>query len=123
MEFVAEIDRKVALSLDTLYARNAVAKTLAETAKGVLVFPDIVEGGLLIGGQFGHGALIKDGKTAGYYRSLAVSYGAPGRCADHRLCSVLHERRSPEPIWTMARWRRTTMVRKSPEPGELVSGP
>lgn len=69
------IDRKVALALESLYARNAVAKVLAETAKGILVFPDIVKGGLLIGGQFGDGALVQDGKTAGYYRSLAISYG------------------------------------------------
>lgn len=70
-----EIDRKVALALETLYAHNPVARMLADSARGILVFPDIVKGGLLIGGQFGDGALLERGVTAGYYRSLAVSYG------------------------------------------------
>lgn len=70
-----EIDRKVQLALETLYAHNELAKTLAGTAKAVLVFPDIVKGGFVIGGQFGNGALLKDGKTVGYYRTVAVSYG------------------------------------------------
>jgi lipid-binding SYLF domain-containing protein len=71
----AEIDRDSTLALESLYAHNAAAKILAETAMGVLVFPDIVKGGFLIGGQFGDGVLFKDGKAAGYYRSVAVSYG------------------------------------------------
>ncbi len=71
----AEIDRKVELALQALYARDKVAKSLGETATAVLVFPDIVKGGLLIGGQFGNGALVRDGKIVGYYRSVAVSYG------------------------------------------------
>ena len=37
-----EIDRKVALALETLYAHNAMAKMLAASARGILVFPDIV---------------------------------------------------------------------------------
>jgi lipid-binding SYLF domain-containing protein len=56
-------------------AGTVSAKSLGEMASGVLVFPNIVKGGLLIGGQFGNGALVKDGKTAGYYRTVAVSYG------------------------------------------------
>jgi lipid-binding SYLF domain-containing protein len=71
----AEIDQKVDLALQNLYAHDAVAKTLAEQAKGILVFPDIVKGGLLIGGQFGDGALMQGGEPVGYYRSVAVSYG------------------------------------------------
>lgn len=71
----ADIDREATLALGSLYSRNAIAKMLAETAKGVLVFPDIVKGGFLIGGQFGDGALFKMGQIAAYYRSIAVSYG------------------------------------------------
>lgn len=48
---------------------------MAETAEAVLVFPDIVKAGFLIGGRFGDGALFRDGKIAAHYRSVAVSYG------------------------------------------------
>jgi lipid-binding SYLF domain-containing protein len=48
---------------------------LGDNAKGVLVFPDILKGGLIVAGQYGDGALRKNGKTVGYYRSLAASVG------------------------------------------------
>jgi lipid-binding SYLF domain-containing protein len=41
----------------------------------ILVFPGILKGGLIIGGQYGEGALRVKGKTAGYYNSVAASYG------------------------------------------------
>jgi lipid-binding SYLF domain-containing protein len=71
----AEIDRDVNLALQKLYGSTPVAKALSKKAKGILVFPSIVKAGLLIGGQYGEGALRKRGKTAGYYSSVAVSYG------------------------------------------------
>lgn len=69
------IDRDVNASLDKLFKNNPSAKTLADKAVGVLVFPSIVKGGFIIAGQFGDGALRKGGKTTAYYRSLAASYG------------------------------------------------
>jgi lipid-binding SYLF domain-containing protein len=71
----SEIDRNVTASLRTLYNNNQGAKALADKAVGVLVFPNIVKGGFIIAGQFGDGALRKNGKSVAYYRSLAASYG------------------------------------------------
>jgi lipid-binding SYLF domain-containing protein len=71
----AELDAKAKTALEHLYGRNAVAKTLSERAVGVLVFPDVVKGGFLVGGQYGEGALLKGASVAGYYRTLAASYG------------------------------------------------
>ena len=71
----AEINRDVNNSLKNLYAKSPAAKTLSEKAKGILVFPGIVKGGFLVGGQYGEGALLKDGKTAGYYNTVQLSYG------------------------------------------------
>ena len=48
---------------------------MAGIAKGILVFPSIIKGGFIIGGQYGEGALRVGGKTTGYYRSVAASYG------------------------------------------------
>ena len=59
----------------TLYKNTPGAKALADKSKAVLVFPNIVKGGFIIAGQFGDGALRQGGKTIGYYRSLAASYG------------------------------------------------
>jgi lipid-binding SYLF domain-containing protein len=70
-----EIDAKVGLGLEHLLASNAAAKALAESAVAVLVFPDIVKGGLIVGGQYGEGALVKDGRPVAYYNTVAASYG------------------------------------------------
>ncbi len=70
-----QIDRNVTQSLTTLYKNTPGAKALADKAVGVLVFPSIVKGGFIIAGQFGDGALRKNGKTVAYYRSLAASFG------------------------------------------------
>jgi lipid-binding SYLF domain-containing protein len=70
-----EIDRDVSVALDKLYEKAPVAQQLAKIAKGVLVFPNIVKGGLIVGAQYGKGALQKQGKTTGYYNTIAASYG------------------------------------------------
>jgi lipid-binding SYLF domain-containing protein len=71
----SEIDRNVTQALITLYQTTPGAKALADSAKGILVFPSIVKGGFIVAGQYGDGALRKNGKTVGYYRSLQASVG------------------------------------------------
>jgi lipid-binding SYLF domain-containing protein len=62
----AEIDKEVKVGLADLYAGSPMALELTKVAKGILVFPDVVKAGLLIGGQYGKGALLVDGATVGY---------------------------------------------------------
>ena len=71
----AEIDRDVSAALNDLYASEPAAKELGDKSKAVLVFPDVLKAGLIIGGQYGEGALRMGGKTVGYYNTVAVSYG------------------------------------------------
>jgi lipid-binding SYLF domain-containing protein len=71
----AQIDRDADAALRTLYETMPAAKALAEKAKGILVFPSIVKAGFVVGAQYGDGALLKGGRTVGYYNILAASYG------------------------------------------------
>ncbi|HSF58184.1 MAG TPA: YSC84-related protein [Candidatus Binatia bacterium] len=71
----SDIDRSATQALTSLYKKTPDAKALADKAVAMLVFPSIVKGGFIIAGQFGDGALRRRGKTVGYYRSLAASYG------------------------------------------------
>ncbi len=71
----AKLDRDVNTGLHLLYEKTPSAKALGEKAKGILVFPGITKGGFIVGGQYGEGSLIQNGKTVGYYNSVAVSYG------------------------------------------------
>jgi lipid-binding SYLF domain-containing protein len=75
----AEIDAKVDAALKTLYDSRPDAKALAEQSAGILVFPNILKGGLGIGGAYGDGALRVDGKSAGYYNSFEGSLGLQAR--------------------------------------------
>jgi len=70
-----EIDRNVQSALAQLQAKHPVTRILAEKAVGILVFPSIVKGGFMVGGQYGEGALLIKGKTNGYYNTVQMSYG------------------------------------------------
>lgn len=70
-----EIDRNATQALNTLYQTTPGSKALANKAKGILIFPNIVKGGFIVAGQYGDGALRRGRKTIGYYRSVAGSVG------------------------------------------------
>ena len=71
----AEINRDVDAALASMYAAVPETRQLASQAKAMLVFPNIVKAGFLLGAQYGEGALRQRGKTVGYYNSAAASYG------------------------------------------------
>ena len=71
----AEIDRDVDSALQQLYTKTPAAKELSKIAKGILVFPNVLKGGLVVGAQYGKGALREGGKSVGYYNTVAASYG------------------------------------------------
>jgi lipid-binding SYLF domain-containing protein len=71
----AQINKDARAALERLYADEPGARTLGEKAEGILVFPNIIKAGFGVGGQRGEGVLLKQGKSAGYFESLAASYG------------------------------------------------
>jgi lipid-binding SYLF domain-containing protein len=82
------VDSDVQAALAALYKSTAAAKTLAATAKGILVFPNIVKAGFIVGAQYGEGELLKDGKIVGYYQIAAASYVCrPERRGSRMSCS------------------------------------
>jgi len=70
-----EINLEAKKALWKLYEKHPSAQTLADKAKGILVFPSIVKGGFMVGGNYGEGILFKGKETAGYYNTVQVSYG------------------------------------------------
>jgi lipid-binding SYLF domain-containing protein len=51
------------------------AKELMERAVGTLIFPEVIQGGIGIGGAYGEGVLRVDGKSVGYYSYTNGSVG------------------------------------------------
>ncbi len=71
-----ELEAKARTALKQLFDTTPKAKELQYQAKAVLVFPDILKAGFLVGAQGGNGVLIAaDGKVMGYYNATALSYG------------------------------------------------
>ena len=71
----ATIDQEVNAALKKLYQVAPEAKALAGEATAILVFPEVVKAGFMVGAQRGEGALRKRGKTVAYYRTTGGSYG------------------------------------------------
>ena len=71
----AKIDQQVTAALDNLYQKVPEAKKFAESAKGILVFPEVLKAGLIVGAEGGNGALRVDGKTKGYFQTASLSAG------------------------------------------------
>ncbi len=71
----AEIDAKVQQAIREFYKQTGAGKELAQKAAGMLVFPEVLKAGVGIGGEYGEGALLIKGKTAGYYSTAAASIG------------------------------------------------
>jgi lipid-binding SYLF domain-containing protein len=62
-------------ALETLYAKEPKTRELAAKAKAILVFPNLVKAGFIVGVQGGDGVLIENGQVTGVYNNTAVSYG------------------------------------------------
>jgi lipid-binding SYLF domain-containing protein len=71
----SEIDASVNASLDRFVKEVKGAKDFLAEAKGVLIIPKVMQGGLIVGAEYGEGALRIAGKTVGYYSIASGSFG------------------------------------------------
>jgi lipid-binding SYLF domain-containing protein len=62
-------------TLTRLYSNARGAKELLNRAQGILIFPRVLSGGLVVGGEYGDGVLRAGGRTDGYYRVVGGSFG------------------------------------------------
>jgi len=70
-----EIDASVNASLDRFVKEVKGAQEFLDAAKGVLIMPGVIQGGLVIGAEYGEGALRIGGKTVAYYNVVSGSFG------------------------------------------------
>ena len=71
----AKINADVHATLEQFFRQTPGSRALASSAAGVLVFPTVVKAGIGIGGEYGEGALLVGGRTAGYYNLVSASFG------------------------------------------------
>ncbi|QQC65999.1 BPSL1445 family SYLF domain-containing lipoprotein [Paraburkholderia ginsengisoli] len=70
-----EIDAGVDGALKKLFSTTPGAQAVADKAKAILVFPSVIAAGLVVGGEYGEGALRKGGTSIGYYKTSTASFG------------------------------------------------
>lgn len=70
-----DLNRDSAQALQTLYKTSPIAADISKHAKAVLVFPNIVKAGLIFGGSYGEGVLMKGSTVIDYYNSVTGSWG------------------------------------------------
>ncbi|GLX79469.1 lipoprotein [Thalassotalea insulae] len=70
-----DLNKDSAQALKYLYKTSPLASDLSKQAKAVLVFPNIVKAGLVFGGSYGEGVLIKEDEYTDYYNSVTGSWG------------------------------------------------
>ncbi len=70
-----EIDHDVNGALSVFYNEVHGGKKYLEKAAGYVVFPDVKEAGMFIGGKYGEGALRVNDVTKGYYSITSASVG------------------------------------------------
>jgi len=69
------IDAAVDSSLSTLFQQVPDSRDLVGRAAGVLVFPNVVEAGFVVGASRGQGALRVGGRTVSYHATTSGSLG------------------------------------------------
>ncbi|AZQ51383.1 BPSL1445 family SYLF domain-containing lipoprotein [Burkholderia cenocepacia] len=69
------IDASVDATLSRMYSTVKGSRELVAKSRGVLVFPDVLQAGFIVGGQSGNGALRVGGSTVGYYNTSSLSVG------------------------------------------------
>ena len=72
---IIEIDAAIESSLNRFTEEIQGAESYLEGARGILVIPRMWKAGVLLGFEFGEGALIVDGIKIQYYKALTTSVG------------------------------------------------
>ncbi len=70
-----EIDSGADAALTRLYSTARGSRELANRAQGILIFPRVLSGGLIVGGEYGDGVLRSGARATGYYRIVGRSFG------------------------------------------------
>ena len=68
-------DAQVTATLENCAAISESCAANLTDAKAVLVFPEVIEANLIVGGTGGKGALIENGQITGYYKIGGASAG------------------------------------------------
>lgn len=92
-------------ALNQLCRQNVGARTLRGKAQGILVFPKVTKGGLMVGAMGGNGALIRpDGTIRDFYQTGGASYGLQAGIQQYGYALFLMDRSAFDNINRSSGW-------------------
>ena len=100
-----EIDVSVGVALERFKSDVRGANEFLANAKGVLVIPNVIRVGFGIGGEYGEGALLVDGKTVDYYSTTGGSLGFQIGAQSKNIVIVFMEETALEQFRNSLGWR------------------
>lgn len=68
------IDARVNIALNRFYTIYPTARSIARKARALLVMPEVVKGGLIVGGSYGEGGLLLNHPSRGYDAGISEYY-------------------------------------------------
>lgn len=99
-----EIEIRVDATIDVFNQRVKEGHEFLRNAKGILVFPNIVKAGFIVGAEFGEGALRIKGKTVDYYRTTGASFGLQVGAQTKSIIIVFLEEEALRKFRTSSGW-------------------
>jgi lipid-binding SYLF domain-containing protein len=99
-----EIEASVSASLDRFSKEVKGSKEFLDAAKGVLIIPKVMQGGLIVGAEYGEGALRIGGKTVGYYSIASGSLGYQIGAQEKDIILVFMSHEALEKFRTSKNW-------------------
>jgi lipid-binding SYLF domain-containing protein len=99
-----DLDHDAQQALHHLYEVNPVAETLSRSARAVLVFPNMVRAGLVFGGSYGEGELLRGSSVEGYYNSVSGSWGLQAGAQSYGYVVFLMSERAVSAIHDAHGW-------------------
>ena len=91
-------------ALRTLIKLNPTAAAIAQKARAVLIFPNIVKAGLVFGAGYGEGVLQQGEKVDGYYNSFTGSWGLQAGAQSYAYVVFLMSAKAVSYIHRTAGW-------------------
>jgi lipid-binding SYLF domain-containing protein len=103
-ETADDLNNDARRALETLYKANPTAALIGNKAKAILIFPNIIKAGLIFGGSYGEGVLLKGSDVAGYYNSVTGSWGLQAGAQSYGYVVFLMSKKAEQYIGKSDGW-------------------
>ncbi len=99
-----DLNRDSAQAIQNLTRSNSTAASIARNARAVLIFPNVVKAGLVFGGAYGEGTMMKGGHVTDYYNSVTGSWGLQAGAQSYGYAVFLMNNKAVDYIAKSSGW-------------------